>query len=273
VSEPALRSRLTSGALDVAADLGGGVLALAFGGVAMLRGRRPLHPDGVTYAATVRTRGGGTSGVPWLDEAGTTRVTLRVSRSMGLPSRWADIYGIAMRIPLSDRHPPSAEPWADLLFASTGDTAYGRFVLQLRHGAAGGPLTTLLPVRAPAGPLLFRLLPAVIGSAPDPGLSGLSDLSLPRSLTLSYAVGSGPWTNVAEVMVGQRDSTRRDRARHDPITAELPGTEPYDVVRRLREPAYRAARHVRPVGDGMAAADPPPSQQKVGRGRAVHRDA
>lgn len=249
--ESALPARLTHGAADVAADLGGGLLAMTFGAVAMLRGRRPLHPDGVTYAATVRTREGGKSGVPWLDEIGITSVSLRVSRAMGLSHKWADIYGIAVRIPLPDRDPP-AQPWADLLFASTGDTAYGRFVLQLRHGAACGPLTTLLPVRAPAGPLLLRLMPAVSGSAPAPTVSELSDqselsdLSLPGSLTLSYAVGTGPWTKVAEVMVGQRDAGRPDEQRHDPITAKLPGTEPYDVVRRLREPAYRAARHVRP---------------------------
>lgn len=241
--QPALPARLSHRVADLAADLGGGLLAVAFGGMAKLRRRRPLHPDGVTYAATVRIREGGRSGVPWLDEIGTTRVTLRVSRAVGLPPRWADIYGIAMRIPLPDRHPP-AQPWADLLFASTGDTAYGRFVLQLRSGAARGPLTTLLPVRAPAGPLLLRLLPAVSGPSP---VSDRSDLSLPRSLTLSYAVGSGPWTNVADVTVGQRDTGRTDEQRHDPITAQLPGTEPYDVVRRLREPAYRAARHIRPL--------------------------
>jgi hypothetical protein len=236
-----LPARLKQGAAEVAADVGGGLLAMAFGGVAKLRGRRPLHPDGVTYAATVRVREGGESGVPWLDEPGATRVSLRVSRAMGLPAGWADIYGIAMRIPLPDRHPP-AEPWADLLFASTGDTAYGRFVLLPRSGAARGPLTTLLPVRAPAGPLLLRLMPEGNGSAPGSSLSDLSDLSLPRSMTLSYAVGRGPWMNVAEVVVGRPNAGRPDRERHDPITAELPGTEPYDVVRRLREPAYRAAR-------------------------------
>jgi hypothetical protein len=164
---------------------------------------------------------------------------------MGLPHRLSDIYGIAMRIPLPDR-PPPAEPWADLLFASTGDSAYGRFVLQLRHGVADGPMTTLLPVRAAAGPLLLRLAPAVNRSAPGDLPVDLSDLTLTASLTLSYAVALGPWTDVAEVMVGQPDASRPDRQRHDPITAELPGTEPYDVVRRLREPAYRAARHVRP---------------------------
>lgn len=241
-------SRITRGATNTAAGLGGGLLGLAFGGVALLRRERPLHPDGITYAATVTNRGDGRSGVPWLDERGTTPVTLRVSRAIGLPSSWSDIYGIAIRIPIPSREPPSP-PWADLLFASTGDTAYGRFLLQLRHGAAGGPLTTLLPVRAPAGPMLLRLVPAAELTAPvghPQAPSGLSDLSLPGRLILSYAVGSGSWTEVADVAVGPPDSGRPDVQRHDPIAAELPGTQQYDVVRRLREPAYRAARAARP---------------------------
>ncbi|MDQ1483215.1 MAG: hypothetical protein QOF35_1291 [Actinomycetota bacterium] len=45
---------------------------------------------------------------------------------------------------------------------------------------------------------------------------------------------------------GQRDAGRPDGQRHDPMTAALPGTEPYDVLRRQREPAYRAARRIRP---------------------------
>lgn len=234
-----LSSRLLQAPADAASDLAGGLLALAFGGVALLRGKRPLHPEGVTYTASVTSRGTGRSGVPWLDEPGTTQVTLRVSRAMGLPAQWADIYGIAVRIPLPRRDPPSP-PWADLLFATTGDTAYGRYVLRLRRGAARGPLTTLLPVRAPAGPILLRLIPSL--DAPVPG----DDLSLPSELTLSYAVGSRPWTDVADFVVGTRDPGGPDLERHDSITAELPGTQQFEPVRRLREPAYRAARWVRP---------------------------
>jgi hypothetical protein len=236
-----LSSRLLRAPANAVSDLAGGLLALAFGGVAMLRGERPLHPDGVTYTASVTSRGNGRSGVPWLDERGTTQVTLRVSRAIGLPARLADIYGIALRIPLPRRDPPST-PWADLLFATTGDTAFGRYVLRPRRGSARGPLTTLLPVRAPAGPMLLRLMPTVGASIPG------DDLSLPSELTLSYAVWSRPWTDVADLVVGTREPAGPALERHDPITAELPGTQQYEPVRRLREPAYRAARWVRPHG-------------------------
>jgi hypothetical protein len=228
-------------AADAAAGLVGAALAATFGAVALVRGRRPLHPEGISYSCTLTSDGTGRSGVPWLDDVGTTTATVRVSRAVGLPVRWKDIYGMALRVP-AVRQVPGEPPWADLLFASTGDTAYGRFVLRLRDTVADGPLTTLLPVRAPAGPLLLRLLPRTAGEP------GEVDLAPPTAMTLSYAVGRGPWCVVADVRVGARQARGVEAERHDPVAAQLPGTSQYEVVRRLREPAYRAARRARPRG-------------------------
>jgi len=244
-------------ATRAASGLGGAVLAAGFGVVALLRGRRPLHPDGVTYSCTVTNPGCGASGVAWLDEAGTTTGTLRVSRAIGLPRPSKDICGMALRIPVLGQG-VDTPPHADLLFASTGDTAYGRFILRLCDAAGDGPLTTLLPVRAPAGALLLRLLPE--------GARGGDDLTPPARMTLSYAVGTGPWSDVADVRVGPRQPRPGDQERHDPITAPLPGTTQYEVVRRLREPAYRAARAVRPRAD-----DARRGRCRARRGRAASR--
>ena len=87
--------------------------------------------------------------------------------------------------------------------------------------------------------LLRRMAPV---GATVPG----DDLSLPIELTLSYAVGSTPWTAVVNRVVGPRDPGGPNRERHDPIIAELPGRQQFEPVRRLREPAYRAARWVHP---------------------------
>ena len=228
-------------ATRAASTLGGAALAAGFGAVALLRGRRPLHPDGVAYSCTVTNPGGGGSGVPWLDDAGTTTAAVRVSRAMGLPRGWTDIYGMAVRVPVPNPA-PGRPPWADLLFASTGDTAYGRFVLRLGSAVGDGPLTTLLPVQAPVGPLVLRLLPR------EPAPEGAGDLIPPAVMTLSYAVGSGPWRDVAAVAAGLYQAPPANRRRHDPIAAQLPGTTQYEAFRRLREPAYRAARLARPHG-------------------------
>lgn len=218
-----------------AGRIAGLALGAAFGVAAALRHGRPLHPQGATLTATVTRPGGGSSGVPWLDEAGLSEVTVRISRAMGLPVRWPDIYGLALRIPLSTRDP---DELADLLFASTGDSPWGRFALALRRQLGNGPLTTLLPVRAPSGPLVLRLTPAADAEPRDEG----PGLIVPARLVLSYAVGTGPWAAVGEVALGPRVEGERDPRRHDPVVHGLPGTSQYRLVRALREPAYAAAR-------------------------------
>lgn len=213
-----------------AGAIGGGVLAGAFGAAAWARHGRPLHPQGATYAATVLMTGRGRSGVAWLDDAGRHEGSLRVSRAMGLPLLLPDIYGIALRL-----ESPAA-PGVDLLFASTGQSRLGRFMLAVRSGVETGPLTTLLPVRSPRGPLVLRLAPAVGGR--------VAELSLPARLSLAYAHGGGTWQHVGEIAVGALLGPETERERHDPVLRELPGTAQYPVIRALREPAYRAARSV-----------------------------
>lgn len=217
----------------VRAGAGSAGLALGalFGAVGRVRGDRALHPRGVTYAALATMRGDAASGVPWLDTAGTSRVVVRVSRATGLPSPWPDVHGLAVHVPAEVLSRPDG---ADLLFASTGDSALGRFVLAARRDAAGGPLTTLLPVRTGAGPMLFRLHPL---GGPAPSLVG-------ARYQLSYAVGTRPWTVVGEIVVGPPEGNQVDRRRHDPVLHTMPGTEQYPAVAALREPAYRAARQV-----------------------------
>jgi hypothetical protein len=216
-------------------------LGAVFGTVSVLRRGRPLHPQGVTLRVSLLCDGSGRSGVPLLDEAGVSEGTLRASRAMGLPTWLPDIYGLALRLPQSSG--VDGEP-ADLLFASTGDSVLGRFTLLVHSRLTDGPLTTLLPVRAPAGALLLRLAP--VPGAPEqeagPGLR------VPERLSLAYAVGTGPWVTVGEVGVGERIEGEGDPRRHDPVVHQLPGTSQYPVVRALREPAYAAARRQQVAG-------------------------
>jgi hypothetical protein len=205
-----------------------------FRAVGALRRDRALHPRGVSAAAVVRTTGRAASGVPWLDEAGDTEVTVRFSRATGLPRRLPDIHGVALRVPgpALGREGP-----ADLLFAGTGDSRLGRFLLVPRLRPDAGPLTTLLPYRSARGPLLLRLVPT----------GGLrNDDGVPAGYALSYAVGTGRWHEVGEILVGALLPEPVDRVRHDPVLNLLPGTRQYGFVARLREPSYRAARSVPP---------------------------
>ena len=97
--------------VDTAASAGGVPLAAAFGTLARVR-RGPLHPQGATYAATVAMTRQGLSGVPGSTSEG-SRVTVRVSRSAGLPCGCRTSTGSP-----SGRTMPDGRA-VDLLFATT----------------------------------------------------------------------------------------------------------------------------------------------------------
>ncbi len=207
--------------IDGAASAAGTVLAGASRALTWLRpSLKPLHPDGqVVTGRLVRTGSGEPSGVPWLDGAGEDDVLLRFSRAIGLPPGLPDIHGIAMRVPAEDR-------FGDLLLASTGLGRLTRFVLTASHDVTQRPLTTLLPYRGPHGPIL-------IGARAVDGPR--------RSFELLWSLGVGTWVRFAHLTASEVPGT--DSAiSFDPVRNPLPGLAFYPWVRRLREPAYDAAR-------------------------------
>lgn len=218
-------------AAERAAMTAGWGLGAVFGVVAALRRARPLHPVGKVMTATLQVRPTGEpTGVPLLDEAREYRCLVRQSRATGVPSPAPDIVGVALRIVVTEA---GVERPADLLFASTGTGAVSRFTLALRRSAGSGPLTTLLPMAAKAGPLLLALRP-----------NGDGD-----TFRLAWAHVRGDWHDCGILRI-ERDDLGDDyqELRFDGIANPLPGLAPYAVVRALREPSYLLARQGFPGG-------------------------
>lgn len=209
-----------------AARAGGAALAGATRALAALRpAAKPLHPVGRMRTARLERHGcTPPTGVAWLDEPGVDEVLARVSRAVGLPDALPDIHGLALRVEVADGTA------ADLLLASTGSGRVGRFVLTASRALEGRPLTTLLPYRTPTGPALLRALPTT-----------------PDEFELAVASPGGQWRPFAVLRVGP-ETQDQHRVSFDPVLNTLPGLEPYDWVRRLREPAYRVARRTRRPG-------------------------
>lgn len=211
-------------AIRAAASAGGQVLRAATVVVAARPATKPLHPRGSVVQGTLHRFGGdGSSGTAWLDHAGDDEVLVRLSRAVGLPAPAPDIFGLAVRVPREDgRH-------GDLLFASTGRGRLTRFTLTATRTPYGRPLTTLLPYRTPAGPVL------------------LSAVFLDTSRAeLAWAVRSGPWHPFAELVLAKSPGDQGDvPVSFDPVENVLPGLETYPWVRRLREPSYTTARRSR----------------------------
>jgi hypothetical protein len=211
-------------AARTASSAGGQILRAVTGLVAARPAAKPLHPGGSVVRGTLRRPGGdGGSGAEWLDGAGDDEVLVRQSRAVGLPSPAPDIFGLALRVPTGGGR------YGDLLFASTGLGRLTRFTLTAARSPYRRPLTTLLPYRTPAGPVL---LSAVFRDE--------------TSVDLSWAVRASTWHRFAELRLHEEPVGEPDALlSFDPVKNVLPGLVTYDWVRRLREPAYLTARRSR----------------------------
>jgi len=220
--------RSTPSSASSASKVGGALLRVTFAAVARLRPtEKPLHPRGFTVGATIRRTGLSPGvGVPWIDAAGDDDVRVRVSRAIGLPAPWPDIRGLAIRVPTGpDTH-------GDLLFATTGRSSLGRFVLLPARTSFSQTYSTLFPYRTASGPLL-------LAAQPDG----------PEAFILSCASPRGTWRTFGRVRLESTSTSTSTESEvgpsFDPVLNTLPGLDYYQWAGNLREGSYRAARSSR----------------------------
>jgi hypothetical protein len=206
-----------------AAGIGGTVLGAGTRIIGALRpARKPLHPAGRVVRARVHHLGlVPPTGVGFLDKQGDQQVIVRESRAIGLPEPFPDIHGLAIRVQNSDGSP------GDLLLATTGWGRLSRFLLTASRSTYGRPMTTLLPYRTAAGPVLLGARSHTAGI-----------------VELAVALGGGPWRPFAELVVSPEDSPD-PTISFDPVINQVTGLNQYPAVRRLRAPAYKSARRSR----------------------------
>jgi hypothetical protein len=210
-----------------ASRVAGGLLEGVFALVARIRpADKPLHPRGETHTATV-TRSGirPDVGVPWIDERGVDDAQVRLSRAVGLPPGWPDIFGLALRVPTDAGH-------GDVLFATTGRGTIGRYLLLPGRTTTSWTYTTLIPYRTASGPLLLAAEPEG-----------------PSAFTLACARPTQPWRQfgriVLEPLASGSDIVPDSQPEFDPVVNQIPGLSYYPWATRLREGSYRAARRSR----------------------------
>ena len=214
-------ARLASASTTAVGRVCGAGLASAIGVVAAVRNvPKPLHPRGRYTRATV-TRFGSSevSGVPWLDEKGTTAAVVRHSGAIGFPLGMPDIQGLALQVDAEGGR-------AHLLFATTGLGRVTRYLLTGSTRIDGRPYTTVLPYRASSGSILLALEPQTA-----------------TTMRLLWAHGSGHWHAFGSLAL--TDPYDGPPISFDPMQMTLAELVPYPWVRALRAPAYRVARRHR----------------------------
>ena len=216
----------------------GHVLAVPVGALAALRGGKPMHPRGVVLEGTLEFTGATPPwGVPWLDEARTERVLVRLSRGAGLPERLPDLLGLAVHLPGGD---------VDLLLSSTGTGRVTRLLPVARRDAAT-TYGSIMGYRSAAGTLrLAAVAERTAGGRTDGVASGLV-------LVLAAASGPAPWRTFARLVLGDPVAAGDPDVRFDAVRRPPPGLLPDGPMARLRAPSYLRARVGRDA-DGSGAA-------------------
>lgn len=188
------------------------------------RGRRIFHPSGAAYAACFSADAQGGSVTAEILVEGFEHVALvRLSRGLGLPRGFPDVFGLALRLP--DVY--GLGQHQDFLLASSGEGAAGRRLLRPAFGARTGMYSSLLPYEVGGQRLL-------LGARPVPNSTNAFDLLV--------ASPRGPWRMAARLTLGGRLEDAVARVlRFDPWNCGG-GLIPAGVVNRVRGAAYRGSR-------------------------------
>jgi hypothetical protein len=251
---------MTAGRLvDAGSRFVGSALGPVFGTVAAVRKARALHPRGTVTAATLRRISHPVTGVEWLDRSDDERVTVRFSRSAGLPAPLPDVLGLAIAVPLGSGRR------GDLLLSTAGRAPVLRHLLVPRLDPLGSAYTCLIPYQSRRGAVMLGALPDGAGglrlayARPVGAWHPFADLVLDAAATGSGTSAAEPAADPAADAAAGPDDPALDL---DPVLNPLPGLRLPTALARLREPAYAWSRRQRhAAGDlddaaGSLDADP-----------------
>ena len=208
-----------------------------------LRGAKAAHPVGAVYEAVLRVDGGAhvPSAATLLAAPGEHRAIVRFSRSLGLPRRLPDLFGVAIRLPEvhgRGRH-------QDLLMVTSVDAPLLHHIFIPVVDPQQAPYSCSLPYRAGDERFLVGVQPLPA----SPRLPGRTvDERLERAaatgklrFALSIAPLTGRFAPVGELRVGQRLPDQLNGIRFNPWNTGG-GLEPAGALNRLRAYAYPASQ-------------------------------
>ena len=222
-----------------------------FGGLAALRRRRSLHPDGASYHATVRIdgdeqyAGSGDAGVPLLAAPGSHEALLRFSRGLGLPRGMPDALGVAVR--LCDVHGEGRHQ--DLLMTTSArPPVLHHLLLPGVRGPFGQPYSSILPYRVGSAVRLFGVLPLTAPAHDERDDLEEFDDAASRGearFALALAAPFRGWRSIGVVEAGAPlDRDVGERLRFNPWNTGG-GIRPVGPFQGLRDAAYGASQRAR----------------------------
>ena len=215
------------------------VLGLPFRIGAAVRRARFFHPNGILATGRIDRTADPSVGLP----IGSGRVTVRLSKGIGIPSGLPDVGGIAIRLPGTDLAPG---PW-DLLLATAGTNPVARCVPLPTLSWSRARFSTLMPYAYADRSwwLQAQLATSVAGLSLDGIEAHLR--KQPLVVYLRQAAGTSGFTALARITLDTVASTDDDEApSFDPVLNIPDGVrlQP-EWLRVSRESAYDNSRRGR----------------------------
>lgn len=216
-----------------------------FGGLAGLLRRRPLHPTGIAFAATLSVPGITWPGAALFGQAADHVALVRFSRGFGLPEPLPEILSVAIKVP--DAYGPGADQ--DLLLTASGQRPL------LRHGFAVGrshlarSYSSVIPFTMGTRTVVFGAVPRTPPLDGEDDLGELAERAARHELAFDVqaATPRGPWTTLVHLTVGRRLSDAEERSLSFNSSTTGGGIVASGWLNRVRGAAYDASTRVRPT--------------------------
>lgn len=223
------------------------VVSGVFEAAARARRNRVFHPAGVPLTGALHAVDGG---YKQLLGSSDRPVLARISKGVGMPLGLPDVLGLAVRV--LDRH---ERPW-DLVLATTGTGAWGRFLIQPVPGWSQARYGSLMPYRFEGGPAEWIFAEPDAGQPDTPSLGALSAYAKNHRLgfTIQASTRTGPMRTLAEVTIAEPEiGEQAAPGFFDPVRNHPPEVELLPrAVAAVREWAYSGSRRGRGENDVVA---------------------
>ncbi|EME62671.1 hypothetical protein [Amycolatopsis decaplanina] len=209
---------------------------IGFHALAVLRGARAFHPNGLLLKGELHALAHDDLALPEEPVA----VTVRMSKGAGLPGRLPDALGLAVRIPSAD-----GDPW-DLTLTTSGTGLAGRVLPRPARAWTTGRYSTLLPYRT-KGDLIWLSARAETSRHAEASLDALTRLVAEGPVTYLFETvrANGHRKPCATLTLHEVDEDA-SRPAFDPMLHPPRGWEPRPGwLAGLRERAYEGSREGR----------------------------
>lgn len=214
------------------------LLGVPFGIASRLRRASIFHPSGVLYDGHLTRLAPDSDGLP----VASSDVLVRLSKAIGTPAGWADIGGMALRLPDSADEDSA---W-DILLAGAAPTSVGRIMLWPNTSWNAVQFSSLMPLKHDGRLWWLRAritTPLATGMNLAELRSGIPGLEI----VVEQAHATGPFQPLAVVHSTSLTPANGEHLAFDPVlnTPESVRPQP-EWLRSVRVSAYRRSRAARP---------------------------